>query len=98
MLTASTVVAPRAGARATRSAARWASGTYAPSADRRSLACLDPFLILLVVSSLAVLLSSLYSYMQEVSYEWNTPKEANDHVGYNHWAHVGTDGTPDVDP
>ena len=29
---------------------------------------------------------------QEVSYEWNSPKEANKAVGYGPWAHIGTLG------
>ena len=31
-------------------------------------------------------------HAQEVSYEWNSPKEANSAVGYGPWAHVGTLG------
>ncbi len=33
-------------------------------------------------------------HAQEVSYEWNSPKEANSAVGYGPWAHVGTLGVP----
>merc|ERR1712036_126485 len=32
----------------------------------------------------------------EVSYEWNSPKEANKAVGYGPWAHIGTLGAPPV--
>ena len=33
---------------------------------------------------------------QEVSYEWNSPKEANSAVGYGPWAHIGTLGALNV--